>query len=673
MDKRVLDRINFLRQEIEKHNEAYYDRDEPLISDEAYDKLYQELQYLERQYNMSIPADSPTQKAGGRAVGPKLIRHREPMISIETETDYTNQGAHNFVRRVKLSLPAANQQEDMFIAELKFDGLAMNLRYVKGMLESAALRGNTIEGEDVTGCALTISDIPHVLRGCELEEVNIRGEVYLKRSRLQAINDELIEQGEKPLRNARNAAAGSLRQSDPEVCAKRGLSFFAYEILETEWPDRHIKTQSDLMDLARKFGFKTSPMVSYTSDAAALARFHDLVLTERDRLDFDIDGVVYKVNSLEHQRLLGSRSREPLWAVAHKFPPYESTTDLIDIRNQVSRTGVITPVAVLKPIQVSGVTISSALLHNAAEIRRRNIKIGDKVIVRRAGDVIPEVVGPVLLLREGDEEDYEVPAACPVCGAPVVVESENTARCTGSIACSAQRVGALTHFVSKSAMNIMGLGDKTIEGLVELDLVREVPDLYGLSAQELNCVAGVGAKFSQKLIQAIDQSRHTTLAAFIYALGISGVGIAKARTLARRFGDIRALMDADMRSLEELDDIGPIVAGNIREFFIDPRRLDIVERLLEVGITFEPMGAEEVLQDLFGKTFVVTGTFANYTRDEIKALLELRGAKVTSAVSKHTSCLIAGETAGTKLTRAQELGIEVIDESGLDKLSDSPF
>lgn len=673
MDKRVLDRINFLRREITRYNEAYYDLDAPLISDAAYDRLYQELKYLEGVSGGSVPLDSPTQKAGGVATGTNTIKHREPMVSIETETDYTQQGAYNFVLRVLSNKLIDKDKEDLFLAELKFDGLAVNLRYIDNILASAALRGNTIEGEDVTKCVATISDIPHVLKGCPPRELNIRGEVYLKRSRLKAINDELIERGEKPLLNARNAAAGSLRQSDPEVCARRGLSFFAYEILETEWPDQEAKTQSELMEIVRQLGFQTSPMTSITSSADALARFHDLASAQRDHLNFDIDGVVYKVNYLEYQQLLGSRSREPLWAVAHKFLPDEVTTDLIDIRNQVSRTGVITPVAVLKPVKVSGVTISSALLHNAAEIHRRNIKIGDKVIVRRAGDVVPEVVGPVLLLRDGSESFYKVPELCPVCAAPVIIESENTARCTGSFACSAQRVGALSHFVSKSAMNIMGLGDKTIEELIKLELVKEIPDLYYLSTQELSQVEGVGEKLSQKLIQSINKSRHVPLSAFIYALGISGVGITKAQALARQLRDIRFLMRADKRELELIDDIGPVIAGNICEFFADPKRLKIVECLLQAGITFEPMGTVETQQDLSGKTFVITGTFAKYKRDVIKAQLESRGAKVAGAVSAQTSCLITGEQAGIKLTRARELGIKILNESGLDELLSRSF
>ncbi len=658
-------RIAQLRAELERHNHAYYVLDAPTIPDAEYDKLFRELQTLEAQHPELLTPDSPTQRVGGKVLdGFASVRHAVPMLSIRTETDTESSGASNFDTRVHNALGTADEIE--YACELKFDGLAINLRYERGVLVQATTRGDGESGEDVTQNIRTIHSIPLHLKNCEAEVLEVRGEVYMSRKDFNRYNDKQRALGLATLVNPRNGAAGSIRQLDPALAARRPLSFYAYglgEVKGWELPATH----SAILDALREFGLPVCAERAVVQGAAALAAFHQRVAAKRDALPFDIDGVVYKVNRLALQQQLGFVSREPRWAVAHKFPAEEQLTVLRDIEIQVGRTGKLTPVAKLEPVFVGGTTVSNATLHNEGEIRRKDVHVGDTVIVRRAGDVIPEVVGVLAERRPADARAFVMPTTCPVCGSHVVrEEGEADARCTGGLFCAAQRKQALLHFAGRRAMDVEGLGDKLVEQLVDENIIRSLPDLYRLDNATLAALERMAEKSAQNIVAALEKSKHTTLARFVFALGIRNVGETTAKELARHFGNLTALREADLERLLQVSDVGPVVAQSIYEFFREPHNIEVLQQLQALGVSWdEHEGVSHQTLPLSGKTFVLTGTLASMSRDEAKSRLETLGAKVAGSVSKKTDCVVAGEEAGSKLDRARELNVPVWGEQQL--------
>ncbi|MFP5401140.1 MAG: NAD-dependent DNA ligase LigA [Gammaproteobacteria bacterium] len=663
-----------LRAEIARHDHAYYVLDAPTIPDAEYDRLFRELQALESEHPALRTPDSPTQRVGGKPLAQfPAVRHRIPMLSIRTETDTEASGALAFDARVRRELGLKDEDPPVeYAAELKFDGLAISLRYEDGVLVQAATRGDGETGEDVTGNVRTVKVIPLRLRGEAPPVIEIRGEVYMRRDDFERLNVRQAEAGDKTFVNPRNAAAGSIRQLDPGIAARRPLSFFAYGLGDTgEWTPP--ATHGEVLDAIAAFGLPVCAHRAVVQGAQGLADFHARIGALRDTLPFDIDGVVYKVNSLALQQRLGFVTREPRWAVAHKYPAQEALTMLRDIEVQVGRTGALTPVARLEPVFVGGVTVTNATLHNQDEIDRKDVRIGDWVIVRRAGDVIPEVVAPVVERRSGELPRFVLLdrfPTCPVCGSHVVRgEDEAVARCTGGLFCPAQRKQALLHFAGRRAMDIEGLGDKLVDQLVDAAIVKTPVDLYRLGVLALANLERMGEKSAHKLLAAIESSRSTTLARFIFALGIRNVGEATARDLARHFGNLDALLAAGVDALQQVPDVGPIVAKSIAEFFAEPHNREVIEQLRAAGVHWtegEPQGT--VAGALAGKTFVLTGTLPTLTRDEAKAMIEARGGKVAGSVSKKTHYVVAGAEAGSKLDKAQALGVSILDEDGLRAL-----
>ena len=674
-------RAAWLRSEIERHNHAYYVLDAPLVPDVEFDALFRELQSLEASYPALLTADSPTQRVGGKplpAFAP--VRHVVPMLSIRTETETGPDGAIAFDVRVRKLLALADDAPPVaYAAELKFDGLAINLRYVDGVLVQAATRGDGETGEDVTLNIRTIRQIPLRLNGDAPPVLEVRGEVFMSRPDFERYNARQRDLGKPTLVNPRNGAAGSVRQLDPKLAAERPLSFFAYGLGETQGWSRPA-SHSETLDALAAFGLPVCGHRVVALGPSELVAFHQQILAQRDRLPFDIDGVVYKVNAVAEQERLGFVSREPRWAVAHKYPAEEALTTVEAIDVQVGRTGAITPVARLKPVFVGGVTVTNATLHNEDEARRKDVRIGDTVIVRRAGDVIPEVVSVVLDRRptrdlfggEPLHPAFALPDFCPECGSTVVrAEDEAIARCTGGLVCPAQRKQALIHFAGRRAMDIEGLGEKLVDQLVAAGLVHTPADLYRLSAETLAGLERMGEKSATNLIAAIDASRQTSLNRFIFALGIRNVGEATARDLARQFGDLDGLMAADVDALQSVPDVGPVVAASIVGFFAEAHNREVIAGLRAAGVHW-PVGQPVVAaaQPLAGKTLVLTGTLPTLKRDDAKARIEAAGGKVAGSVSKKTDYVVAGEEAGSKLDKARELGVAVIDEAELLKLLD---
>ncbi|MCL4757370.1 MAG: NAD-dependent DNA ligase LigA [Rhodocyclaceae bacterium] len=666
----VRERAGALREALLRHDHAYYVLDAPTIPDAEYDRLFRELQQLEESHPELRSADSPTQRVGG-APAPDLVavRHAVPMLSIRTETDVTADGARAFDARVRNALALTPEDPPVsYLAELKFDGLAISLRYEHGILVRAATRGDGETGEDVTHNVRTIREVPLRLQGNAPELIEIRGELYMRRDAFEKLNARQRAAGEKVFVNPRNAAAGTVRQLDPRVAARRPLSFFAYGTGQStgfEMPD----TQAGLLDALAGLGVPVCEHRTVSPGPEGLVAFHARIAALRDQLPYDIDGVVYKVNRIALQRELGFVSREPRWSVAHKYPAQEEITRLVDIDVQVGRTGALTPVARLQPVFVGGVTVTNATLHNQDEIDRKDVRIGDWVIVRRAGDVIPEVVGPVLERREGTLERFDLLARfpnCPVCGSHVVrAEDEAVARCSGGLFCPAQRKQALLHFSGRRAMDIEGLGEKVVDQLVDGAIVRTPADLYRLGLVALASLERMGKKSARNLLAAIEKSRDTTLARFIFALGIRNVGETTARDLARHFGGLDALMAADIDALQNVPDVGPVVARSTAEFFAEPHNREVIEQLRAAGVHWpegEPVMATGILS---GKTFVLTGALPTLTRDAAKARIEKLGGKVSGSVSKKTGYVVAGSEAGSKLAKAQELGVPIIDEAQL--------
>ena len=664
-------RAAWLREQLHGHGYRYYVLDDPEIPDAEYDRLFRELQELEAAHPELITLDSPTRRVGGQPLEAFTpVRHRMPMLSIRTETDIGPGGAQAFDAQVRRELGlSADAPPVEYACELKFDGLALTLRYEQGVLVQAATRGDGETGEDVTRNVRTIKTAPLRLRGVAPAVLEVRGEAYMSRPDFERYNARQRAAGLPTLVNPRNGAAGSIRQLDPNLAAKRPLSFFAYGLGEVQgWTVP--ATQSAVLDALAALGLPVCGERAVAQGVEGLITFHRAVAAKREALPFDIDGVVYKVNRLDWQQQLGFRTREPRWAVAHKFPAQEELTVVEAIEVQVGRTGAITPVARLKPVFVGGVTVTNATLHNAGEVARKDVRVGDTVIVRRAGDVIPEVVGVVLERRPTGSQPFVLPATCPVCGSRVVrPEGEAVARCIGGLYCRAQLQEAIRHFASRRALDIEGLGDKLVEQLVGRELVRNPADLYGLDAATLAELERMGSRSAAKRVEALERSKNTTLARFLYALGIREVGEATALTLAGHFGALEALMGANEERLQQAPDVGPVVAAAIRAFFQEPHNQQVIARLRAAGVHWPETEVQRAAeQPLAGKTFVLTGTLESMTRDQAADRLRALGAKVSGSVSKKTDYVVAGREAGSKLDKARELGVTVLDEAGLQAL-----
>jgi DNA ligase (NAD+) len=681
--------IERLRRELERHNRLYYLEDAPEITDAEYDRLFRELEALEAAHPELASPDSPTQRVGGAPASDLApVRHEIPMLSIRTETDTEDSGAAKFDARIRKELALGPQDPPVeYAAELKLDGLAISLRYEQGLLVRAATRGDGEVGEDVTANVRTIHGIPLKLKGKPPAVLEVRGEIFMTRAAFEKMNRRQAEAGEKLFINPRNTAAGAVRQLDPKMTAKRPLSFFAYGFGVVQgWrlPPRH----SEVLDAIEAFGVPVDQHRAIVEGAEGLIEYHSRVREQREKLPFDIDGVVYKLNDLDAQHDLGFVAREPRWAVAHKYPPQEEVTEVQAIEVQVGRTGTLTPVAKLKPVFVGGVTVSNATLHNEDELRRKDVWVGDSVVIRRAGDVIPEIVSVRTPGPRRAQDRFEMPTRCPVCDSPVArVEGEAATRCTGGLYCKAQRKQTLLHYAGRRAMDVEGLGEKIVDQLVEKDLVRSPADLYGLSVQTLAGLERMAEKSAENLKRSIDGARSAELNRFIYALGMPGVGEEVAKILARYFGSMSGLLAADWPKLAAdkeairkenagrkkrgepladvpLEGIGPELSESIQKFVQEPHNRGVIDRLLhevKVSATPQPKAAR-------GKTFVLTGTLAGMSRDEAREALEARGHKVAGSVSKKTDYVVAGEDAGSKLDRARELGVPVIDEQELRRL-----
>ena len=657
-------RAAWLHTELHRHAHAYYVLDNPSIPDADYDAMFRELQSLEAAHPELISPDSPTQRVGGAPL-PEFsqVTHHVPMLSINN--GFAEEDIMAFDKRVRDGLETDG--EVSYACELKFDGLAINLRYEKGVLTQAATRGDGYTGEDVTANIRTVRAIPLRLRGDKLPElIDIRGEVLMFKSDFQRLNQRQRDAGQKEFANPRNAAAGSLRQLDSRITAQRSLRFFAYGMGHLEGaalPDTH----EALLDWYSDMGVPVCAERAVVAGAAGLLAFFSSIGIKRTQLPYEIDGVIYKVNQIAQQRTLGFVSRAPRFALAHKFPAEEATTVVQDIVVQVGRTGAITPVARLAPVSVGGVTVTNATLHNEDEVRRKDIRIGDTVIVRRAGDVIPEVVANVPERRPATAREFVMPTRCPVCGSAIVrPEEEAVARCSGGwVSCAAQRKGGLLHFVSRRAMDIEGLGEQLVEQLVDRGLVTTPADFYKLGLVVLAELDRMAQKSAQNVLDALKKSKSTTLARFIYALGIRHVGESTAKSLARHFGNLDALLNASEEQILAVDDIGPVVAQSILGFLHDPINRELIAQLRAAGLHWEEGEPEQRSQHLAGKTFVLTGTLPTLKREEAAAMIEAAGGKVSGSVSKKTSFVVAGEEAGSKLAKAEELGVTILDEAGL--------
>lgn len=661
--------VENLRSLIEEHNHKYYVLDEPSITDAEYDSMLRRLQKLETSHPELKTEDSPTQRVGAKPLDRfNSVEHRLPMLSLDNA--FSDEEFQSFDRRIHDRLKISSDTPIGFVAEPKLDGVAVSLTYKKGLLDVAATRGDGYTGEDITLNIRTLDSVPLRLREKIIPEiVEVRGEVYMPQKGFEAYNSLARESGGKVFANPRNAAAGSLRQLDSAITAKRPLALYVYAVgfVEGELP---FPTHFEMMQRLREWGLPVNKEIELVKGVEECQQYYARLEAKRDQLGYDIDGIVFKVNDLELQAELGFVARAPRWAIARKFPAQEQVTELVDVEFQVGRTGAVTPVARLQPVLVAGVTVSNATLHNKDEIERLGISIGDKVIVRRAGDVIPQIVGRA---EEGEPTQagrkvIQFPDQCPVCQSDLEqVEGEAVIRCTGGLICAAQRKESIWHFASRKAMDIDGLGDKLIDQLVDLDMVKNVADLYSLETTQLSELERMAEKSASNLVEAIDQSRSTTLPRFIYALGIREVGEATAKNLAQYFTELEKLMSASQEELLAVPDVGPIVAAHIADFFANPGNRELIERLLGAGIHWPEIEARQNLP-LAGQTYVLTGTLESMTRDEAKAQLESLGAKVSGSVSAKTSLVVAGPGAGSKLSKAESLGVKVVDEAGFLEL-----
>ena len=674
VSKDVFDRIESLREQIRHHNYLYHVLDAPEIPDVEYDRLVRELQSLEDDHPELITPDSPTQRVGARPIEAfGTIEHRLPMLSLDNA--FSEEEVRDFHRRVVDRLELPDQGKHLaYAAEPKLDGAAVSLLYVNGVLQQGATRGDGRRGEDITHNVRTIDAVPLKLIGNDYPEtLEVRGEVFMPKAGFEAYNKRARETGEKTFVNPRNAAAGSLRQLDPKLTAGRPLDIYVYSvgIVEgCEMPD----DQDEVLDQLQAWGLKTCPERRVVKGIDGCLAYYEELGTRRESLSYEIDGVVYKVNSRAEQRELGFVSRAPRWAIAHKFPAQEEMTVLKGVEFQVGRTGALTPVARLEPVFVGGVTVSNATLHNMDEVQRKDVRIGDTVIVRRAGDVIPEVVSVIESRRPKGARKVKLPSKCPVCNSAVVrEEGEAVARCTGGLYCSAQRVESLKHFVSRRAMDIDGLGAKLIEQLVNTERIKTPADLYHLEKDALTELERMGEKSAQNLVDAIEESKETTLARFLFALGIREVGEATAAGVAAHFGGLNAIIEATEEELETVPDVGPVVASRIRAFFDEEHNRDVIVRLKKAGVHWKETEPRAAPKDgpLAGKVFVLTGALPSMTRDEAKDRIQALGGKVTGGVSKKTDFVVYGDKPGSKLKKAQDLGVETLDEEQFDALLQS--
>jgi len=654
-------RIDELRAEIERHDYQYYVLDAPTVPDAEYDRLLSELQALEKAFPDLVTSESPTQRVGGKPLaGFSEVRHQTPMLSLANA--FSEEEILQFHERVVRGLEVKHVD---YVAEPKLDGVAISLRYESGRLQQAATRGDGATGEDVTSNVRTIPAIPLRLHRPGKEhpwpgELEVRGEIYMPLAAFEAFNREARQEGRRELVNPRNGAAGSLRQLDPRITAQRPLAFYAYALVAA---DALVTSQFDALQLLKGWGFPVNPEIRVVHDAEGCLAYYREMAGKRADLPYDIDGVVFKVDLLEQQDTLGYVSRAPRWAIAQKFPAQEEITRLLDIDVQVGRTGTLTPVARLEPVFVAGVTVTNATLHNLDEIRRKDIRVGDWVVVRRAGDVIPEVARVVKERREGDPPQFEMPEACPVCGSAVErVEGEAAYRCSGGLFCRAQRVRSILHFASRKAMDIEGLGEKLVLQLVASDLVQSVADLYALGREQLAGLERMGEKSADNLLAQLERSKKPTLDRLLYSLGIREVGEVTALALAQHFGSLDELLAASEEQLTDVPDVGPVVAAHVHAFFQEAHNREVLAKLQQAGVRWQPVESPQGDQPLAGQTWVLTGALS-MPRARAKTLLESLGARVTGSVSAKTTVVLAGAEAGTKLRKAEKLGIEVIDEA----------
>jgi len=665
VSKQILRRVEKLRSVIRKHNYKYYILDSPTISDAEYDHLFRELQELEAQYPELITPDSPTQRIGAEPLKEFApVKHKVSMLSLQNV--FSENELRAFDKRVKDRLHVKHDIE--YMCEPKFDGVSVSLLYEDGVLVRAATRGDGAVGEDITQNARTIASIPLKLHGQKYPRIlEVRGEVYIPKADFEKYNKLALKAGEKVFVNPRNAASGSLRQLDPNITAKRPLQIFCYSIVAMEngkLPAKH----NTVFELLKNWGFRVNSKIKVVQGVEGCLDYYHKMDKKRNELPYEIDGVVYKVNDINAQHKLGIISRAPRWAIAHKFAAQEELTQIIAVEFQVGRTGALTPVARLKPVFVGGATVSNATLHNIDEIQRKDIRIGDTVVVRRAGDVIPEVVSVILDRRPRVSKIVDLPEQCPVCKSDVVkAEGEVVARCSGGLFCSAQRKESIRHFASKGAMDIEGLGSKIVEQLVAKGLVKNVADLYTLTVDQIANLERMAEKSAQNLISAIEKSKKTTLTKFLYALGIREVGIATARSLADYFGNLDDLIKADVETLQNIPDIGPVAALHIITFFKQHHNRELISKLRQLGVHW-PEGEIKRKQVLLGKSFVLTGTLESMTREETRERLQELGAKVSSSVSQHTSYVVVGKDPGSKFSKAKELGIKILNEKEFLKL-----
>ena len=666
LDTKVIQRTTALREEINAHNYSYYVLDNPEIPDSEYDRLLKELSDLENQHPELITPDSPTQRVGATPLDSfSEVQHEVPMLSLGNA--FSDQDMTDFDKRIR---EGVEQSDIEYAAEPKLDGLAISLLYRNGLLERAATRGDGRTGEDVTLNIRTIEAIPLKLRGTDYPPlIEIRGEVVMPKAGFEKLNRQQIEKGEKPFVNPRNAAAGSLRQLDPKVTATRPLSFYSYGVGLIEGmslPNKH----SDMMDKLKSWGLRINPESKVVKGSKGCLEYYDYLARRRNDLPDEIDGIVYKVNAIKFQDIMGFVSRAPRWAIARKFPAQEEMTTLLDIDIQLGRTGALTPVARLEPVFVGGVTVSNATLHNQDEIDRLDVRIGDTVIVRRAGDVIPQIVSVVTSKRQGKPRRFHLPATCPVCGSETArFEDEAVTFCTGGLFCEAQRKEAIKHFASRRAMNIDGLGDKLVEQLVDEGLIHTIADLYQLNVEDLIKLERMAEKSAKNLVASLEKSKTTTLARFIFSLGIHSIGETTAQTLANHFSTLENIMNANEESLLQVPDVGPIVAENLLTFFKQEHNIEVIESLLSVGISWPKIKKKsQDEQPLSGKSFVVTGTLETMGRNDAKTALQELGAKVSGSVSKKTDYVVVGENPGSKATKATELGVTILDEKAFISL-----
>ena len=667
-DQQTIQRVEKLRERINSHNHLYYVLDNPEVSDAEYDRLFDELLALEEKYPSLITSDSPTQRVGAAPLEEfETIRHALPMLSLNKAT--SEQAFHDFHRRV-LELSGMPEETIRYMVEPKFDGLAVELIYTNGVFQSGATRGDGIRGEDVTQNLRTVKSIPLRLMGKPVPVlIEVRGEMIMNKKDFQTLNKAREKAGEPLFANPRNAAAGSVRQLDPKVTSKRPLSMYAYGTGRVE--GKNLTNHRDSLRFLEKLGFKISRHVKLCEGVEEVKAYYQTILSQREKLPYEIDGIVIKVNAFNLQEKMGELSRSPRWAIAWKFPAQQEHTRIKDIVVSVGRTGALTPVALLEPVRVGGVEVSRASLHNEDEIKKKDIRIGDTIIVQRAGDVIPEVVKVVASKRTGRERTFTMPSLCPVCGSGVErPEGEAIHRCTG-MGCPAQIKENLVHFASKGAMGIDGIGHKYLEQMVDKGIIKDQADLYFLTKQDLMKMERMGDKLADNMLKAVDQSRTPSLARLIYALGIRNVGTHLADVLAKNFGSIENLANQSKEDLTRIHEIGPIVAESIENFFHNPKNLKILEKLKKGGVNFPVAEAEAGEKPLEGKSFVLTGSLDGFTRDRAREIIEAKGGRVTTSVSKKTDYLILGKEPGSKYAKAQGLGIKILNESDFKRLVES--